>query len=276
MAKATIIPDVRYVGGGQTGRLRSGLKYYQYREGSARMAARQRGVDYPQQSWEALTHVKDDDRPRTFDPRTGKRWVDRGLGDSYQTILKRCTALEGEQILARTWVISPAPDLMAAVDEKRRLRLLAEVTEEIVERFYEDMDWGQPAYSYVMHTRQTNPTDAQGRAQAVQQQLHSHVITPGTHAGFGFEWEAQPRFVPAERLHELSREIWGQVLEREIGRERLARLLTERELEHDRFAHPALEDIEVESPAADLSDEATAVDPAWGGVWDDPDFDIDF
>jgi hypothetical protein len=81
-----------------------------------------------------------------------------------------------------------------------------------------------------MHDRQTNSHDEDGNPQEVQQMLHSHVITPGTHFGRrAGRRESQPTFVSAERLHEISRDIFERNLEREIGQERFQAIMEERE-----------------------------------------------
>lgn len=156
-SKAIIVPDLAFTthkgrrGGKSSGykELKAQLKYLQYRD--------DRNGHIPQE--EGL-----------------ERWVDRGLGQHYRDILNRCGALSSNRLLAWTWVISPAPDLMALVPEAQRQEVVTTLTEEIVEAYYAARDVEIPEYAYVLHDRWTNPTDAS----PPQQQLHTHVVLPAT------------------------------------------------------------------------------------------------
>ena len=56
-------------------------------------------------------------------------------------------------MLAWTWVISPAPDLMTLVPEDQRRTLVMDVTERIVEAYYDARGYQIPRYSYVLVRR---------------------------------------------------------------------------------------------------------------------------
>src|SRR5260221_10754397 len=79
-----------------------------------------------------------------------ERWRDMGLGGNYGEILKACTDLQSKDVLAWTWVVSPAPDLMALVREDQRRDLVRALTETIVTEYYEARGLDLPRYSYVL------------------------------------------------------------------------------------------------------------------------------
>jgi hypothetical protein len=101
-----------------------------------------------------------------------ERWQDCGMGLHWRDILKHSDALQSQHVLAWTWVVSPAPDLMALVPEDERRELVCDLTERVVEDYYLERGFAIPEYSYILHDRQT---DEEGK-----QQLHTHVILPGT------------------------------------------------------------------------------------------------
>jgi hypothetical protein len=80
-------------------------------------------------------------------------------------------------VLAWTWVVSPAPDLMALIPEDKRPQVVCDLTERIVEDYYTARDFDIPEYSYVLHDRLTDEKDD---GVEPMQQLHTHVILPGT------------------------------------------------------------------------------------------------
>ncbi len=156
MSKAIIVPDLAYTSrkgsGKSTGyrHLKARLKYLQYRD-------------------DRNGHIPQDEGR--------ERWVDRGLGQHYRDILKNCDQLGSNSVLAWTWVISPAPDLMQLVPEAEREDLVKSLTERVVEAYYTARGADVPEYAYVMHDRLTN---AQEDGVEGLQQLHTHVILPGT------------------------------------------------------------------------------------------------
>src|SRR5260221_9247231 len=99
--KAIIVPDLKFTspqgrrGGKSNGRqeLTAKLKYFTFR----------------------------DDRDGHIPQEYGlERWHDRGLGQHYHDVLANCERLASNKVLAWTWVIAPAPDLMALVPEDQR------------------------------------------------------------------------------------------------------------------------------------------------------------
>ncbi len=155
MSKAIIVVDFAYKSPKRSGRgtgrqgLKATLKYLQFRDKRNNHLAQSR--DY-------------------------ERWQDRGMGVSHGEILKNCDALHSPHVLAWTWVISPAPDLMALVPEQERRPLLYELTDRVVEDYYTERGFDVPEYSFVLHSAQTKPKDGE----PAQDHLHTHVVLPGT------------------------------------------------------------------------------------------------
>lgn len=155
MSKAIIVVDFAYKGlkrsGRGTGRqgLRATLKYLQYRD---------KRNNHLAQSHEY------------------ERWQDHGMGVSYGEIYQNCDALQSKHVLAWTWVVSPAPDLMELVPQSQCRELLYELTERVVEDYYTERGFEVPEYSYLMHSAKTKPKDGE----PPQEHLHTHIILPGT------------------------------------------------------------------------------------------------
>lgn len=130
--KATIVPDFGYVSTKSKGRvsahkhLRGKLKYFTYRDNRDE-------------------HLKPEERE--------ERWQDHGLGKDYRTILNNCDKLSSKHVLAWSWVISPAPDLMALVPEDLRRDLVIDLTERIVESYYTARGAEVPEYAFVLVRR---------------------------------------------------------------------------------------------------------------------------
>ena len=61
--------------------------------------------------------------------------------------------LQSKHVLAWTWVISPAPDLMELVPQDERRQLLYDLTERIVEDYYTERGFDVPEYSYILVRR---------------------------------------------------------------------------------------------------------------------------
>lgn len=158
MSKAIIVPDLAYTsragrrGGRSTGykELLAKTKYLQYRDDADGHIPQHKGLE---------------------------RWVDCGMGSNYREIAQSCDRLGSDKVLAWTWVVSPAPDLVALVPEAEREGLVKALTEEIVESYYEARGLDTPEFSYVLHDRLTKPDEATGER---LHQLHTHIILPGT------------------------------------------------------------------------------------------------
>lgn len=153
--KPSIVVDIAYIAPKGRGRkaghrhLRGKLKYLQYRDSRD-------------------THLRQAGLP--------ERWRDHGLGTGYRAIQTACSALASKHVLAWTWVVSPAPDLMALVPEDQRRKVVMDVTERLVESYYEARGVDLPEYAFVLHDRTTRATEGQH----AMQHLHTHVILPGT------------------------------------------------------------------------------------------------
>lgn len=223
MSKAIIVVDFAYKGaqrkGHGTGRkgLSSTLKYLQYRDKVQNRLAENR--DY-------------------------ERWQDRGMGLHWRDILKNSDELQSKHVLAWTWVISPAPDLMALVPEEQRRDLMCNLTEHIVEDYYLERGFTLPEYSFILHDRETESKDGS----EPMQQLHTHVVLPGTAPLPGSDRAAV--YNNKERGHDvLFREIasrhFSEALDRIVGPDwqRLREAESEIELQH-----PKVDDLETWFP----------------------------
>ena len=203
MSKAIIVVDFAYKspkrngrGTGQKG-LRSTLKYLQYRDKENNQRAQR--LDY-------------------------ERWRDRGMGLHWREIYQNSGRLQSPHVLAWTWVVSPSPDLMELVPAKARRQLVCDLTERVVEDYYLARGFDVPEYSYILHDRQTN-------AQALQQ-LHTHVILPGT-ASEGMT-DRSPVYNNVSKKHDvLFRNIATQHFERALDEIVGPEWRKQRELEPD-------------------------------------------
>src|SRR5215207_9524308 len=66
-----------------------------------------------------------------------ERWVDHGMGGSVAEIAKQCEALHGDHVLLFSLVANPNPDLIAMVAPDEREQFVHDLTECIVEGFFE-------------------------------------------------------------------------------------------------------------------------------------------
>ena len=189
MTKAIIVADLKYKSPKRSGRgtghkgLSATLKYVEYREDRNTRASSEKRQD---------------------------RWQDHGLGTHYREIFHTCDYLKSKHVLAWTWVVSPAPDLMALVPEDQRRDLVMDVTERVVEAYYEARNYQVPPYAYVLHDRLTEEGE---------QQLHSHVVLPGL-APTVEGWE--PFYINQHQAHDrlfntIAHEEFEQALDRTIG-----------------------------------------------------------
>lgn len=197
MSKAIIVVDFAYKGPHRKGRstghqgLRSTLKYLQYRDNRTDHLAQMQN---------------------------NERWRDMGMGKHYREIFESCDHLQSKHVLAWTWVVSPAPDLMVLVPEEKRPQLVCDLTERIVEDYYTERGFELPEYSYVLHDRLTD-TKEDGDEQI--QHLHTHVVLPGTVSSIA---ERLPVYNNKERGHDaLFRDIatrhFSEMLDDIVGTE---------------------------------------------------------
>lgn len=170
------------------------LKYVTYRESHDQRAIRVEGQD---------------------------RWMNRGMGGSVRDIMERCLAYQSEHVLLFSLVINPQPDLIAMVPPEERESFVRELTERVVERFFEarGIDTGVE-WSAVLHHRQTDSLESPG-----QHNPHTHVILPGTyyHADEG---QRKPLYFSTrgglnhiELLHSVTQQQMVDLLERHVGRD---------------------------------------------------------
>ncbi|MCA0453966.1 MAG: hypothetical protein LCI00_08330 [Chloroflexi bacterium] len=105
-----------------------------------------------------------------------ERWVDHGMGGSVGEIAQCCDDLKSEHVLTFSLVCNPNPDLMAMVAPEDREQFVREITEQVVDDFFEarGLDTGCE-YSYVLHHRLTDDPQAPGLHDP-----HTHVALPGT------------------------------------------------------------------------------------------------
>lgn len=219
--KTTVVASLAYKRPGQVKGLRDLLKYLQYRDGSLRRESFLRDGRYP-------------DQPDALTTSRSTSWIDRGMGEGYRGIVRRAHELRGRAVLARTWVISPDPELMRHVPADQRQALVARLTESTLERWYGDNGWGQPEYSYVIH-------DKQRRADGMQM-LHAHVITPGTipvdSAGELGRVDHYVSRAHIRDLHAATGQLFEQELGRILGREQALRLIRARESRQQQRGKP--------------------------------------
>ena len=198
MSKAIIVPDLAYTshtgrrGNGSSGgkELLATLKYLQYRDDANGHIPQQQGLE---------------------------RWQDRGLGQNYREILNSCHSLSSAKVLAWTWVISPAPDLMALVPQPEREALVKTLTEQIVEAYYEARGVDVPRYSYVMHDRIAKPDD---EGNSGLHQLHTHVVLPGTTptiAGEQLPFYNRANKGHVQLLRDIASESFSAEMDRRVG-----------------------------------------------------------
>ena len=162
-----------------------------------------------------------DDRDQHIPQMDGlERWHDRGLGDNYRTIAKRCTHLaedraNADHVLARMLVVSPHPDLVAALPARVRKTALRDVTETMTERYFEANDLPTPEYAFVIHDPQT---------ETGTQRLHSHVFFPATVPDLEGRRMYELRRPQMPLFHEVRDHTITEVWTRLLGPERVAEL----------------------------------------------------
>jgi len=84
-----------------------------------------------------------DDRDKHIPQMNGfERWYDRGLGGNYRSISNRAIRLADDKtnkdnVLIRMMVVSPHPDLMAALPKHKRRQAVSELNETMMERYFD-------------------------------------------------------------------------------------------------------------------------------------------
>lgn len=162
-----------------------------------------------------------DDKDQHIPQMEGReRWHDRGLGDNYRTISRRCSHLaqdrmNADHVLARMLVVSPHPELVAALPPHMRKTALRDLTETMIERYFEANNLPTPEYSFVVHDPQT---------ESGGQRLHSHVFFPATVPDLEGRRAYELRRPQMPLFHEVRDGAITEVWTRLLGRERVAEL----------------------------------------------------
>lgn len=162
-----------------------------------------------------------DDRDHHIPQHDGlERWYDRGLGNNYRSIANRLMRLSADRInkddvLARMMVVSPHPDLVAALPARQRQRALAELTETMMERYFEARDLPVPEFAFVIH----DPPTEDGAPR-----LHSHVFFPATVPDMEGRRHYDLRREQMPLFHEVRDRAISEVWTRLLGPDRVAEL----------------------------------------------------
>jgi len=219
--RRSITTNMKFIYQDQKKKLRGLLKYFQHRDDR-----------------DGRDHIQQTD---AFGDRIS-RWVNRGLGDNHGEILQSAGALATDtmkrNVGARTMVVGPETTLMHAIPEERRVAVLGELTDTIMDQWFERMDLPTPAYAFVAHESQPSDERPDGRIKedaAGLSYLHTHVVMAATVPGLATEREGYKVYNRhLEMLHEASREAMRAIWEREIGVERYAELQADLEA-RDRY-----------------------------------------
>ncbi len=148
-----------------------------------------------------------------------ERWVDHGMGGSVAEIAERCDDLKSEHVLTFSLVINPSPDLMGMVVPEQREQFVCELTENVVNGFFDErgLDTGVE-FSFVIHRRLTDDPQAPGLHDP-----HSHVVLPGT-VYDEEHGQRVPLFFSRNRkvnhidlLHDVTERVMVKQMERYVG-----------------------------------------------------------
>jgi hypothetical protein len=91
-----------------------------------------------------------------------------------------------------------------------RVSVLSELTDSVVTTYYESREVDPPPYAYVIHDRETKDK---------AQQLHTHVVLPGTAPTFFGEAAFYNRKRDVSLFNAVVTREFEQILDRELGRE---------------------------------------------------------
>lgn len=148
-----------------------------------------------------------------------ERWTDHGMGGSVAEIANRCDDLKSEHVLTFSLVCNPNPDLIAMVAPEDREQFVRELTESVVDDFFEarGLDTGCE-YSYVLHHRLTDDPQAPGLHDP-----HTHIVLPGT-VYDEEHGQRVPLFFSRNRkmnhidlLHDVTERTMAEQMERYVG-----------------------------------------------------------
>lgn len=211
-----------------------------------------------------------------------ERWVDHGMGQSVKAIAERCEDLKSEHVLVFSLVVNPAPDLIALVAPEQREQFVRELTEGVVESFFEErgIDTGIE-YSYCLHHRETDDPQT-----PEQHNPHTHVVLPGTvyseeQGGRIPLYFSQNRKVNhIEMMHTIAETQTAALMDRYVGRDweqridGLEAVREEQRLVVFQPAHGELPDLGAAWSGVRVRDEATS-DVGVYGYFDENDDGLD-
>ncbi len=228
----SVISNLKFIYKKEGDHLKGKLKYFQHRD-------------------DRDTHIQQ--RDGNGDPI--RRWEDRGLGDNYNSIAQSCSQLATSglknDVGARTLVLSPQVEFMAAIPPDMRMAVMAELTDATVERWFEEMRLPQAEYAFVVHKGEVKTDRPEGIEQENKEFVHSHVVLAATTPGFSQDRENYKVYKEQlEDLHRVSTEEMERIWTRELGVERV------QELNQD------LEQLTAELKQADLDKSQIIPDPS--------------
>ncbi|MBZ0309460.1 MAG: hypothetical protein K8I82_25580 [Anaerolineae bacterium] len=143
-------------------------------------------------------------------PTGGRRWVNHGLGETHREILESCQVLTSDDRLAWSVMLSPKPRLMALIEDETDRRIFLEnLTEEVVEQWFESRGFVEPTFSYVLHDRSTSEEGLQ--------QLHTHIILPGTVETSAGRERFDNRPTDLREFNELVEDLFEQHMDHQLG-----------------------------------------------------------
>jgi len=207
----SVISNLKFIYKKEGDHLKGKLKYFQHRD-------------------DRDTHIQQ--RDENGEP--VRRWEDRGLGDNYNSIAQSCanlatTGLKND-VGARTLVLSPQIEFMAAIPPDMRAAVMAELTDTTVERWFEEMRLPQAEYAFVVHKGEVKSDRPDGIEQEHKEFIHSHVVLAATTPGFSQDRENYKVYKEQlDELHRVSTEEMERIWTRELGVERVQELNQELE-----------------------------------------------
>lgn len=233
ISERSVISNLKFIYKKEGDHLKGKLKYFQHRD-------------------DRDTHIQQRDE----DGEPIRRWEDRGLGESYNEIARNCAQLATSGLTndvgARTLVLSPQVEFMAAIPSDMRMAVMAELTDATVERWFEEMRLPQAEYAFVVHKGEVKTDRPDGIEQENKEFVHSHVILAATTPGFSQERDNYKVYKEQlETLHQVSVEEMERIWTRELGVERVQELnqdledltaeLKQIDLEKSQIIHPEQE-----------------------------------
>jgi hypothetical protein len=190
-----------------------------------------------------------------------RRWEDRGLGDTYNKIARNCLnfATSGlkNDVGARTLVLSPQVEFMAAIPPDMRLAVMAELTDATVERWFEAMRIPPAEYVFVVHQGEVKTDRPDGVKQQNKEFVHSHVVLAATTPGLIQDRENYKIYKEQlEQLHQVSTEEMERIWTRELGLQRVQALNQDLEELTETLRQIDLEKSQIVQPNQDHSQQA--------------------